>query len=78
MAPLEKLNAAAARLIQEAEAAHGKQEHRLKEIASTIRGAVATIRTALDCTERRPQHPKFPLIAGDENADFSPSQNPNR
>lgn len=65
MSPLEKLNAAAARLIQEAGAMRGQQEIRIKEIATTIRGATAAIRTALEGNNRRPQHPRFGLILGD-------------
>ena len=68
MSPLEKLNAAAARLIQEAGAMRGQQEIRIKEIASTIRGATAAIRTALESNDRRPQHTRFNLVVGDEGA----------
>ena len=66
MSPLEKLNAAAARLVQEATTLRGQQEIRLKEIATTIRGAVAAIRTALEATSTRPQHARHNLIVGDE------------
>jgi hypothetical protein len=66
MTPLEKLNAAAARLIQMAGPMRDHEQIRIKEIAATIRGAVATIRTALEGNERKPQHPRFGLIVGDE------------
>ena len=68
MSPLEKLNAAAARLVQEATTLRGQQEIRLKEISSTIRGAAAAIRTALEGNDRRPQHTRFNLIVGDKGA----------
>ncbi|HUN01060.1 MAG TPA: hypothetical protein PLI96_11335 [Halothiobacillus sp.] len=68
MNPLEKLNAAAARLIQDADSCRDRSlSIRLKETAATIRGAVLTIRTALEgpaipAAKRR----RFDLIVGDE------------
>jgi hypothetical protein len=66
LSPLERLTAAGARLVQKAEGQQGPLAIRLKEIAATIRGSVASIRTALEGTERSPRHPKFALIVGDE------------
>jgi hypothetical protein len=66
MSPLEKLTACAAKLVQEADRQNGNLAIRLRESAATIRGAVATIRTALEGSERKPQHPRFGLIVGDE------------
>ncbi len=67
MTPLETLNAAAARLVQEADALGGvKLAIRLKETAATIRGSVASIRRALEPDGIRGRHPKFTLIVGDE------------
>jgi len=68
MAPLEKLNAAAARLVQEAAGQHGKLAVLLRETAATIRGSVASIRTALEGDDRKPRHPKFVSIVGDETS----------
>lgn len=67
MTPIDKLNAAAARLVQEANAQHGPLAVRLRETAGTIRSCVATIRTALEGNDRHPRHPKFVLVVGDED-----------
>jgi hypothetical protein len=49
MSPLEKLNAAAARLVSEAAGCRDRQMSiRLTETAATIRAAVASIRRALE------------------------------
>jgi hypothetical protein len=68
MSPLEKLNAAATRLVQESASQHGNLAVRLRETAATIRGAVASIRTALEGDDRKPRNPKFMMIVGDEGA----------
>lgn len=65
-APLESLNAAAARLVHEGNTLGGQTGNRLKAIAATIRCSVASIRTALEPTTTRGRHPKFNLIVGDE------------
>lgn len=65
-APLEDLNAAAARLVQEGNVLDAPTGNRLKAIAATIRCSVASIRTALEPTATRGRHPKFNLIVGDE------------
>jgi hypothetical protein len=65
---LDKLNAVAARLVQEGEAARGSMGIRLKESATEIRGAVATIRAALEAAVPKPAKPaRLQLIVGDED-----------
>lgn len=66
MSPLEKLTAAAARLVQEGDAGRGTLGNRLTATAAEIRCAVATIRNALEATGTRGRHQKFGLIVGDE------------
>lgn len=66
MSPLEKLNAAATRLVQEGDAQHGPLGNRLKATAAEIRCAVAAIRTALEPKGTKGRHPRFDLIVGDE------------
>lgn len=67
MTPLEKLNAAATRLVQEAEAQHGTLAIRLRETAATIRGATATIRAALEASTAPVRRVRLNLITGDES-----------
>ncbi len=67
MTPLEKLNAIAARLVQEGEGQRGNLGIRLKESATQIRGAVAAIRNALEAAEPKAATPeRLRLILGDE------------
>jgi hypothetical protein len=68
MNPLDKLNAVAARIVQEAESVRGNMGVRLKESAAQIRGAVATIRAALEEAAPKAAKPgRLRLILGDEN-----------
>lgn len=69
MNPLEILDAAAARLVQEGAAQRGALGVRLTETAASIRGAVATIRAALAPADDklRKKQPRERLIVGDED-----------
>jgi hypothetical protein len=68
MSPLEKLNAVAARLVSEADACRDRQMSvRLKENAAAIRGAVASIRNAIDPPPLKgSKRVRERLIVGDE------------
>lgn len=68
MSPLEKLNAAAARLVQEGAAVRGALGNRLSATAAEIRCAVAEIRNALEEKGTKGRHPKFDLVVGDQQA----------
>jgi hypothetical protein len=67
MTPFDKLLAAAAKLVQLADGSRDTgTKIAMKEIASSIRGATATIRNALEA--EKPNRPaKFALFQGDES-----------
>ena len=69
MSPIEKLNAAAARLVQEGAAVRGSLGNRLAATAAEIRCAVAAICNALEAKGTKGRHPRFNLIVGDETTD---------
>jgi hypothetical protein len=71
MSPLEKLNAAAARLVQKGAAVRGAVGNRLTATAAEIRCAVADIRNTLVPKGTKGRHPKFDLIAGN-GSDVAP------
>jgi len=66
---LEKLTAGAAKLVQIADnIRESKTQIALKEIASSIRGATATIRNAIEAeAEKPPAARRFALLQGDES-----------
>lgn len=66
MSPLDKITAAAARLVQDGDAVRGNLGNRLKATTAELRCAVAAIRNALEAQGTKGRHPKFNHIVGDE------------
>ncbi len=64
MNPLDKIAAAAARIFQESESLNRPAQIRVREAVAQIRGALATLRQALDAPAGKPARER--LILGDE------------
>jgi hypothetical protein len=76
MNPLEKLASAANRLVQIADAQRDRElTITLKEIASSVRGAVASIRAAIEGeAKKQPRPAKFSGVTGDEDPPSAKAQ----